>query len=74
MILSRKTRHRILVTVKMTKKSIVEQIVALVTKPLLADKINRENFQTLEIEIRGGKVDGARIKEYIKADKINDES
>lgn len=50
----------------MTKKTIVQQIVEFIMKPLLANKINRENFQTLEIEIRGGKVDGARIKEYIK--------
>ncbi len=49
-----------------TKKSIVEQIVAFITKPLLTNKINREDFQTLEIEIRGGKVDGLRVKEYIK--------
>lgn len=52
-----------------TKKSIVQQIVEFITKPLLATKINRENFQTIEIEIRGGKVDGARIKEYIKNKK-----
>ncbi len=55
-------------TTMTTKKSIsiVEQIVVFITKPLLANKINRESFQTLEIEIRGGKVDGARIKEYVK--------
>ena len=48
------------------KKSIVEQIITFITKPLIATKINREDFQTLEIEIRKGNVDGMRIKEYIK--------
>ena len=50
----------------MTKKSIVEQIIKFITKPLITTKINREDFQTLEIEIRKGNVDGMRIKEYIK--------
>lgn len=48
------------------RKSVVQQIVEFITKPRLSEKINRENFQTLEIEIRGGKVDGMRVKEYIK--------
>ena len=49
-----------------SKKSIVQQIIDFLKKPLVSEKVNRESFQTLEIEIRKGNVDGMRIKEYIK--------
>lgn len=51
------------------KKSVVEQIIEFVKTN--ADAMNAETFSTFEFVVQGGKLDGCRIKRYIKADKKN---
>ena len=46
------------------KKSIVTQIIDFVNK--YKEKVNKESFAVIEFIITKGKLDGMRIKEYIK--------
>jgi len=46
------------------KKSIVAQIIDFINKH--KEKVNKESFAVIEFIISKGKLDGMRIKEYIK--------
>ena len=48
----------------MPTKSIATQIVEFVTR--YKDKVNKEPFTTIEFIIKKGKLDGMRIKDFIK--------
>lgn len=48
----------------MTEKSIVTQIIDFLSK--YKEKVNKESFAVIEFVIQKGKLDGMRIKEYIK--------
>ena len=53
----------------MTKQTIAAQLIDFIDEH--KDKINRENFCTVEFVIANGNLDGMRVKEYIKAKKAN---
>jgi len=36
-----------------------------------ASRIDKEKWATLELEIKGGNLDGMRVKEYVKNDNTN---
>ena len=46
------------------KKSVVSQIIDFVNR--YKEKVNKESFAVIEFVISKGKLDGMRIKEYIK--------
>ncbi len=48
----------------MTEKSIVAQIIEFLEKH--EEKVNKESFAVIEFVIQKRKLDGMRIKEYIK--------
>ena len=48
----------------MSNKTVVTQIIEFVKR--YQDKVNKESFAVIEFIITKGKLDGMRIKEYIK--------
>ena len=48
----------------MSEKTVASQIIEFINKQ--KEKVNKESFAVIEFIIQKGKLDGMRIKEYIK--------
>jgi len=51
----------------MASKTLSEQIIDLIREH--SEKINKESFSVIELVCQKGRLDGMRLKEYIKARK-----
>lgn len=54
----------------MARKSVADQLIEFIQDH--TDKVNRESFCVLEFVVQGGKLDGMRVKEYVKNTKKSD--